>query len=525
MITGKNYIGKTLSNKNSDTFKAYDALNFKMLEKEFYSATEEEVNSAVELSSLAFNEYKNISGSQKAEFLDLIAEEILELGDELVETAMLETALPQARLIGERGRTVSQLKMFANLLREGSWVEANIDTAQPEREPIPKSDLRKFRQAIGPVVVFGASNFPLAFSTAGGDTASALASGCTVIVKSHPSHPGTGELVASAIIKAAEKLNIPDGVFSFLNDSGYRVGQQLVTHPNIKSVAFTGSFSGGKALLELANKRDEPIPVFAEMGSTNPVFLFPNKMKESCESIANKLVGSITLGVGQFCTNPGLIITTQNESLENFINVLSNTISSTDAGKMLNKGITQNFIQKRNKLLESKGIKVEGNSDIKEGYANPTVVSIDAQTFIGNPDLHEEVFGPFSMVVVCKDFAEMKLVSECLEGQLTATFVAKAEELKSQRQIIDVVKEKVGRIIFNGVPTGVEVCSSMQHGGPYPATTDSRFTSVGTDAIKRFTRPITFQDWPKELLPEELQNSNPLNIWRLIDNKLTQEKI
>lgn len=525
MITGKNYIGNTLSSKGINTFCAYNAAEFKMLDEVFYCATNEEVDEAVNLASSAFQEYKNISGKKKAIFLESIADEILNLGDELVKTAMSESALPEGRIVGERGRTINQLKMFAQLIREGSWVEATIDTAQPERVPLPKSDLRKLRQAVGPVVVFGASNFPLAFSTAGGDTASALASGCTVIVKSHPSHPGTGELVASAIINAAETTGMPNGVFSYLNDSGFSVGSKLVTHSKIKSVAFTGSFSGGKALYDIANNRNEPIPVFAEMGSTNPVFILPEKMKNESDSLATGLAGSITLSVGQFCTNPGLIVATQNESLSNFILSLSSKIKESTSGKMLNKDIANNYLEKRNKMLTEKGITLEGSSADEEGLGNPTVVSTDASTFISNPNLHEEVFGPFSMIVKCENFNEMISVAEKMEGQLTASFQAEENELERQQNLINIVKDKVGRLIFNGVPTGVEVCSSMQHGGPYPSTTDSRFTSVGTDAIKRFTRPISFQDWPEQLLPDELRNSNPLSIWRLIDNNFSQSKI
>lgn len=525
MITGKNFIGKNLSNEGNNTFQAYSAADFTTLKDVFYCATSEEVDSAVALAKSAYQKYKNISGERKAEFLEAIAEEIVNLGDELVKTAMTESALPEPRIVGERGRTVNQLKMFAQLLRDGSWIEATIDTAIPDRAPIPKSDLRKFRQAVGPVVVFGASNFPLAFSTSGGDTASALASGCPVIVKSHPSHPGTGELVASAIIKAAEKTNLPNGVFSFLNDSGFKVGTQLVTHPDVKSVAFTGSLTGGKALFDLANNRKEPIPVFAEMGSTNPVFILPDKMSTESENLAAGLAGSITLGVGQFCTGPGLIIAIENDALKLFTTSLASKIKDSTPGKMLNKGIAENYITKRNKMLKEKGISIEGSSAEQEGLGNPTVVSVDAETFIGNPDLHEEVFGPFSLIVKCKDFDQMMSVAEKLDGQLTATFQAEAGELKDQENLVNVVKDKVGRLIFNGVPTGVEVCSSMHHGGPYPASTDSRFTSVGTDAIKRFSRPICFQDWPGELLPDELKNDNPLNIWRLVNSKFTQAKI
>ncbi len=525
MITGKNYIGNSLSNKGDKLFQSYNAAEFKMLENYFFCATDDEINEAVSLAKSAYLAFKNISGVKKAQFLNSIAEEIPNLGDELIKTAMQESALPEGRIIGERGRTVNQLKMFAELLHEGSWVEAVIEVSDPNRTPIPKPDLRKYREAVGPVVIFGASNFPLAFSTAGGDTASALAAGCPVIVKSHPSHPGTGELIASAIIRAANKTNMPNGVFSLLNDSGYNVGTQLVTHPEIKSVAFTGSFSGGKALLNLANNRKQPIPVFAEMGSTNPIFILPKIIEKDSESLAEGLANSITLGVGQFCTNPGLIVAIENTSLRILTNLLAKKIEKALPGKMLNKAIEKNYSDKRKKMLEAKGITIEGSAAEKSGLGNATLVSIDAETFISNPDLHEEVFGPFALIIKCKNIDEMTSVANKLDGQLTATFHAEQSELQEQLNLVTVVKNKVGRIIFNGFPTGVEVCSAMHHGGPYPATTDSRFTSVGTDAIKRFTRPICYQDWPQELLPDELKNSNHLNIWRLVNNKYTQNKI
>ena len=354
MITGKNYIGNKLSNLGGKSFNAYNPNNFEMLKEVFYCATEEELNSAVELAKYAFHKYKKIPGAKKAEFLESIAHEILNLGDELIKRASLETALPEARIIGERGRTVSQLKMFAQLLKDGSWVEAAIDTALPDRQPLPKSDIRKMREAIGPVAVFGASNFPLAFSTAGGDTASALAAGCSVIVKSHPSHPGTSELVASAVIKAAKKNEIPNGVFSLINDSDFEIGTKLVNHKEIKAVAFTGSFNGGKSLFDIANKREEPIPVFAEMGSTNPVFVLPNKLNTDLENVAANLAASITLGAGQFCTNPGLVIILENPNLKLFIEELAKKINESPANKMLNKGIAQNYNSKRKKCLKKK---------------------------------------------------------------------------------------------------------------------------------------------------------------------------
>lgn len=526
MLTGKNQIGNKKSGTGSKTFSAVEAQTGNKLPEIFYSATIDEVEEAVNLAKTAFASYSKTSQKQRAEFLNAIADEIMNLGDELIKRASLETALPEARFVGERGRTVNQLKMFANLLEEGSWTEASIDTAIPDREPVPKPDLRKMLFPLGPVVVFGASNFPLAFSTAGGDTASALAAGCPVIVKSHPAHPGTGELVSSAIIKAAEKTGMPEGVFSNLNDSGYEVGSALVKHPGIKAVGFTGSFRGGKALMDLVSQREEPVPVFAEMGSVNPVILLNNKLEKDFDQIGKMYAGSITLGVGQFCTNPGLLIGIKGEALNNFINSLADEIKNISPAVMLTNGIGENYISGLKEILEQKGVALEsvsGNEDVIE--TKPVVASVPAKEFILNPKLHEEIFGPFSLVVKCGDKSELAEVVNKLSGQLTATVMAEENELSDYKEIVDELKVRVGRIIFNNVPTGVEVCSSMQHGGPFPASSDSRFTSVGTGAIKRFARPICFQDWPESLLPDELKNSNPLKINRLINNVMTKKEI
>lgn len=525
MITGKNYIGNKLSSKGTETFKAFNPSTLQEIENEFYTATTEELNEAVKLADEAFPVYSRLPQKRRAEFLNAIAEEILNLGDELLERASQETALPIARFQGERGRTVGQLKMFANLLEEGSWVEASIDTAIPDREPLPKPDVRRYLKALGPVVVFGASNFPLAFSTAGGDTASALAAGCPVIVKSHPAHPGTGELVASAIIKAAEITGMPDGVFSNLNDNGFEIGKALVQHPSIKAVGFTGSFKGGRALFDLANQRKEPIPVYAEMGSINPVLLLNNALEKRSGSIAKTYAGSINLGVGQFCTNPGLLIGVEGEGLNNFIKHLAEAINKLEPASMLTKGIAQAYSNNLKNALEQKDVTLEASVDknINDTQSKPSIASTSGENFLNNPKLHEEVFGPYSLIIKCKNEDELYKVVKSLEGQLTATIIAEDGELNSYSSIINLLEEKVGRIIYNGVPTGVEVCSSMHHGGPYPASTDVKFTSVGTAAIKRFVRPISFQDFPNELLPDELKNENPLNIWRLVNNNFTKD--
>ena len=529
-ITGKNNLGTDLlSKKGNQIFKAIDPTLNVEIEPAFYSATTEEVNAAVKLAREAFKTYREIPGYRKADFLDCIADEILKLGNSLISRAMQETALPKPRIEGERGRTIGQLKMFADLLREGSWIEASIDTSLPDRQPIPKPDIRKLLIPIGPVVVFGASNFPLAFSTAGGDTASALAAGNPVIVKAHNSHPGTSELVASAILKAAKQTGMPEGVFSHLQDNSFEAGKSLVMHNDVKAVAFTGSYNGGKALYDMAYQREEPIPVFAEMGSINPVFLLPGALKERNEKIAVSYASSITLGVGQFCTNPGLLIGLKSKEVDSFSKELNTAINDIVNAPMLNPGIYSNFESKKNKVILQSGVKIisgkkeQGSSMINQ--PDTVVAMVDSELFINNPTLHEEVFGPYSLLVQCDDAQDMLSIADQLKGQLTITVMATDQDLGEYKILIEKLQTKTGRLILNGIPTGVEVCTSMHHGGPFPATTDSRFTSVGTAAIKRFVRPLCFQNWPDKMLPEELKNSNPLNIWRSVNNDWTKAEI
>ena len=480
------------------------------------------------MSQGAFHVYSYIDKDKRALFLDEIANEIINLGDGLIERCCLETGLPEARIIGERDRTVFQLNMFGSLVRDGSWLEASIDPAKPERQPIPKPDIRRMLIPIGPVVVFAASNFPLAFSTAGGDTASALAAGNPVIVKAHSSHPGTSTLIASAIIKAAKNCEMPDGVFSMLYGSGRIIGQALIKHPSVKAAGFTGSRTAGRILFDIASQRDEPIPFFAEMGSINPTIILPEAMKNMPEKIANLLAGSINLGAGQFCTNPGLLLMMKSDGYDRFIDELNNTISLSEPAVMLNENIYNSYETNKRSLLnepnvnliaKSKNIKSDPNIGI------PTLASVDAITFLKNDNLSDEIFGPFSLIVQCSNKDELKMVIEKMEGQLTATIFSEPSEISDFKLIIDTLKHRVGRIIYNGVPTGVEVCESMQHGGPYPASSDSRFTSVGTGAIKRFTRPIAFQNCSDGDLPDELKNANPLNIWRIVNKSLMRERI
>ena len=527
MITGKNYIGNSQSAKGNKTYKTFNPqLNLEN-EHVFVEATSEEIDEAVSLASEAFKTYRTVSGTRKFEFLNAIADEILALDDELIQTYCSESGLPEGRAKGERGRTIGQLRMFAELVSKGSWVEASIDTAIPDREPVPKPDLRKMSIPLGPVLVFGASNFPLAYSTAGGDTAVALAAGCPVIVKSHPMHAGTGELVASAIVKAAKKTGMPNGVFSNLNSSGIEVGVQLVQHPQVKAVGFTGSIRGGRALYDLASKRDEPIPVFAEMGSINPVVVLPEALNNKSESLAKTYASSITLGTGQFCTNPGLLLGIKGENLSKFIQHLSDEIVKIEPSCMLHPNIIGAYKSNKQKALAQPELSVVTSygEDVQTNYARQTITTVEGHTFFENPTLHQEVFGPYSMVVQCKDANQLEVIISKLEGQLTGTLIADENEASNYPEIISALQNRVGRLICNGVPTGVEVCPSMTHGGPYPASTDSRFTAVGIHSIKRWVRPFSYQNWPNELLPDELKNENPLGITRLVNNTLTTDKI
>jgi len=527
MIQGKNFIGSDLSAEGTVTFQTFSPIDLQQLPELFVQATETEVEQAVAKSVTAYEKYKKTSGKQRAVFLRSIAEEIELLGSSLIERACAETGLPEGRILGERGRTVNQLRLFASVLEDGNWVEASIDPALPERKPLARPDIRKMLQPIGPVVVFTASNFPLAFSTAGGDTASALAAGNPVIVKVHPYHAGTNELVAGAIIRATQKTGMPDGVFSSLNASDFSVGQQLVLHPSVKSVAFTGSFNGGKALYDLAQKRKEPIPVFAEMGSVNPVLILPEKIKENPQSLATTIAGSINLGAGQFCTNPGVLVALKSAETETFKSALAEQFRALAPQAMLHENIFRNYERKTGEIFAEAVVdklseSVPGSSALK---GRPTVAKIAGADFLANPRLVEEIFGPFSILIECAGEAELVDVLKNFDGQLTGSVLGAGNDFANYKSHIQVLQGVVGRLIFNGVPTGVEVCYSMHHGGPYPATTDGRFTSVGVDAIKRFVRPVSFQDAPDDYLPDELKNANPLNIWRRIDGELSKETI
>jgi len=439
---------------------------------------------------------------------------------------MSETNLPEARLLGERARTVFQLRNYADACAKGDWLEARVDTANPNKVP-PKPDIRKMLIPIGPVVVFGSSNFPFAYSTAGGDTASAFAAGCPVIVKAHPGHPQTSTMVADIIHLAVVACGLPATVFTHVYGASFEVGKALVMHPSTKAVGFTGSYAGGKALFDMANQRKEPIPVFAEMGSVNPVYLLPEKLQQSAEEMAAQYAGSITLGVGQFCTNPGIIIGVKGDGFDRFAKALSAEITKVPAGNMLHAGILKAYYEKRAAALAQQGITLmaSGLESASPSQAVATIATVSGSVFLSNPLLHQEVFGPYSLLVQCANFEEMKAVAVAMEGQISSTIMATESEMENGQDFVGMVAEKCGRIIFNGVPTGVEVCHSMQHGGPFPASTDSRFTSVGADAIKRFARPLAFQNWPDHLLPAELQNANPFHVLRSINGEMSRDAI
>ena len=468
----------------------------------------------------AYKGYQKVSPENKALFLETIADNIESLGDGLIKQASEETNLPAPRLTGERGRTTMQLRMFAQMLREGSWVEASIDTAIPDKTP-PRPDLRKMLIPLGPVVVFGASNFPFAYSTAGGDTASALAAGCTVVVKAHPAHLQTSVMVDGAIQKAIQTCGIPAFTFQHITDTSFESGKALVQHPATGAVGFTGSFTGGKALYDYAAARRNPIPVFSEMGSINPVIFLPDTLKINAETLAKQYAASITLGMGQFCTNPGLLIAIEDEGLDQFLQNLSKEIESVAPAKMLHAGIHKAYGEKMQAALQEKGVKLESQSITTPGSleALPSVATVDGNTFLQNPLLHEEVFGPYSLLVKCKDLEELKAVWRSLAGQLTTTLMGTDKDFIEHSSLLDIAPSIAGRIAFNGVPTGVEVCPSMVHGGPFPACTDSRFTAVGINAVKRWVRPVCYQNCPAYLLPDALKDENPLDIWRLVNNK------
>ncbi len=527
MITGNNLIGYSHSAKGNKSFCRLLHINGQTTTNSFYEASIDEVNEAVTKASTAFHRYRLLSGNQKADFLQKIAEAIDASKDELISIAMQETNLPEARLKGEVQRTINQAKLFAQLLKEGSWVTAIIDTAVPDRTPLPKPDIRQWQIAIGVVGVFGASNFPFAFSVAGGDTISALAAGCPVVYKAHPGHPATSEKVGVLINQAAKESGLPDGVFSLLQGEGHETGVALVQHSLIKAIAFTGSLAGGKALFDIAAKRKEPIPVYAEMGSVNPVFILPDMLASKAIELADKLAPSNLLAAGQFCTNPGIIVQQQSKDSETFVSKFGEHIKNACGECMLTGNIYNGYNQGIEKLSSNKDVALmaTGQHSKMENAATPHMFKTSAQSFLEQHDLMEEVFGPSSLHVMAQSKNEIMAVAENLSGQLTVSVWATEKDLEEFGDLIKILELKAGRIIYNTVPTGVEVTQAMVHGGPYPATTDSKTTSVGTNAIYRFTRAVCYQGSPQKFLPDELKNENPLGIWRMVNGEHTKDVI
>nr|WP_245563681.1 aldehyde dehydrogenase (NADP(+)) [Spirosoma luteum] len=508
---------------STDSFQGINPATGQPLPGSFQEATAAEVAQACEQAAVAFVEYRKKSGTEKADFLEKIADEIDGIGDELLQRAQAESGLPLPRLTGERGRTTGQLRLFAEYLREGSWVNARIDTALPDRQPLPRPDLRQMLRPLGPVGVFGASNFPLAFSVAGGDTASALAAGCPIVVKGHPAHPGTSQLVGDAIQRAVTACGMPAGTFAMVQGRTTAVGMAIVEHTAIKAVGFTGSLRGGKALFDAAARRPEPIPVYAEMGSTNPVFFLPQILKEKGSALAQNYVSSVTLGAGQFCTNPGVAVLQQSPEADTFMEVAATAVTASQPATMLTQSIQRAFTEGINKLTHAEGVQTLGQATAADSFANgtPILLKTTAETLLANQELAEEVFGPGSVLVEANSREQLLAVARSLEGHLTATVWGTNEELPDYADLLEILEQKVGRLLINGFPTGVEVGHAMQHGGPYPATTDARSTSVGTNAILRFARPVCYQNFPDSLLPDELKAANPLNIQRLVDGKWT----
>ena len=518
-LTGELLIGALAKRGEGAAFQAIDAASHAPIAQPvFHGALQGDVERACELADEAFDVYRTLPAEQRAQFLDDCATRIEALGDQLVERAMAESGLPRARLEGERARTANQLRMFATLVRSGDALDVRIEPALPERQP-PRTDLRFWRIGVGPVAVFGASNFPLAFSVAGGDTASALAAGCPVVVKAHPAHPGTSELVGRAIQQAVAAAGLPAGVFSLLFDAGHEVGSALVQHAAIRAVGFTGSRMGGLALLKLAAARAEPIPVYAEMSSVNPNLLLPGALAARGETLAREFAASATLGCGQFCTNPGLMLGLAGEAFDAFAANAAREFSAAAAGVMLTPGILRAYEHGIDRLTQHPKVTALARGAAAPGRAQAALLRVSARDLLADAALGEEVFGPSSVLVECADESELRAVLRKLEGQLTITLHAQAADADLVRALLPLIERKAGRVLANGFPTGVEVCDAMVHGGPFPATSDGRSTSVGTAAIERFLRPVCYQNLADAWLPDALRDANPLHVRRRLAGK------
>lgn len=525
MLQGTSINGSKRGSRNGASFHGVNPATGEPLATEYFSAAAEDVERAAQLADAAFSSYSTLSNVDRAKFLRSIADALQAASASIVERAHLETALPNARLEGEVMRTAGQLRLFADTVEEGSWVNARIDTALPERKPLPRPDIRSMLRPLGPVVVFGASNFPLAFSVAGGDTASALAAGNPVIVKAHPAHPGTSELVGSIIQKCIADAGLHEGIFSLLFDSGIDVGTKLVKHPLVKAVGFTGSLKAGRALMDIAASRPDPIPCYAEMSSTNPVFILPGALEQQ-EKVAADLTASYTLGAGQFCTKPGLVFLPENGA-ETLTATLKEKVAALPAFTMLTADIAAQYKRGLTQRKETAGIKADistAESSSTAGTAT-ALLETDAEQLLQDPELAEEIFGPTTLLVRFSDKEQMLQAARSLQGHLTATLLGTEADFLAHQDLVSILERKVGRLIFNGYPTGVEVCHAMVHGGPYPATSDGRSTSVGTQAIFRFARPVCYQNLPQAALPEALKNENPLGVLRMVNGKMTGDAV
>lgn len=518
-FTGLSFIGSQRGAHGGASFHALNPATGEPIDPVYRSASAAEIDHAVEFAAQAFPVYASTSGNARGAFLRRIADGLDATQQQLAERAHLETALPMPRLLGEVSRTTMQLRVFAALVEEGSWVDARIDPALPERKPLPRPGLRSMLRPLGPVVVFGPSNFPLAFSVAGTDTASALAAGCPVIVKAHSAHPGTSELTAEVVQRAVAAVGLPEGVFSMLYDTGIEAGSALVRHPLVQAVAFTGSLRAGRALMDLAAARSRPIPCFTEMASCNPVFILPGSLRDGAETLAQALFNSFTLGAGQMCTKPGIVLLPGQTATAGFVGKLSELVTQAAPFTLLTAGIARDYARGTGHRATQASITAQANA-FENGPACPASAQLFTTTldeFLTNPELSEEVFGPDTLLVQCQSPAEYLRAAKALDGHLTATVWGTEDDLAAHRDLITVLEQKASRLIFNGFPTGVEVAPAMVHGGPYPATSDSRFTSVGSAAIYRFARPVCFQNFPDTLVPVELQAANPLGILRLIE--------
>lgn len=519
-INGEMFLGAAAVRGTNGAVHAVNPATGETLEPGFGGATHADLERACALAEAAFDSYRETTPDARAAFLEKVADEIMALGDELIERCMAESGLPRPRLEGERGRTVGQLRLFAQVVRDGHYLDVRLDSALPDRQPAPRPDLRLRNIAIGPVAVFGASNFPLAFSVAGGDTASALAAGCPVVAKAHPAHPGTSELVGRAVQRAVAASGLPEGVFSLIFDSGYEIGQALVADPRIKAVGFTGSRRGGLALIKVAQARPEPIPVYAEMSSINPVILFPHALAANAEGIAKAYVGSMTLGAGQFCTNPGLVLALEGPDLDRFVDASAAALTDMPAATMLTPGIHKAYVEGVAAVQTHDQVTTVACGQSGHNYqGRAALFATSAEAFLNHAELQAEVFGAASMIVRCPDSGALHEVVRRLEGQLTASLHIVEADYPAARELVPHLEKKVGRILINGFGTGVEVAHAMVHGGPFPATSDSRTTSVGSLAIARFLRPVSYQDFPEALLPAALKSDNPLGLQRIVDGK------